>query len=78
MVYICKVPKCDQKRSSGMFSFPSAKTQALVNWKLALKIPESQAITANWKVCFKHFPSSSIEAKVKVEYSLKNREGKIQ
>ena len=67
-----------------MFSFPSAKTPAtetvtpaLVNWKLALKIPESQAITANWKVCFKHFPSSSIEAKVKVEYSLKNREGKI-
>ena len=75
MAYSCKIPSCGQRGSSGMFTCPT-KAPALTNWKLALKVPETQVISPSWRICFKHFPSESIDAKLKVEYSLKNKTGK--
>ena len=78
MVFTCKVPSCDRRDTSGMYTFPTkSQPDALRNWKLALKIPESQAISPNWRVCYKHFPTEKIEAKVKLEYSLLDKDGKL-
>ena len=77
MAYCCKIPSCNRRDSKGMFSFPGKNSgAALTNWKLACKIPESQAVPASSKVCYQHFPSEKIEAKLKIEYTLKEKEGK--
>ena len=74
MAYTCKVPSCGQRGSSGMFTCPS---KAPAKWKLAMKVPDSQVISPSWRICYKHFPSENIDAKLKVEYSLKNKAGRF-
>ena len=76
MAYYCKIPTCHRRDSKGMFSFPGKNSPAaLTNWKLACKIPETQAIPASFKVCYQHFPKEKVDAKLKVEYTLKDKEG---
>ena len=77
MAYCCKIPSCRRKDSKAMFSFPGKNSPALTNWKLACRIPEDQPIPASHKVCFQHFPSGNVEARLKVEYTLKEKDGKF-
>ena len=78
MAHYCKVPMCNRRDSKAMFTFPGKTSPALVNWKLACKIPEGQAIPTSYRVCYKHFASHKIEAKLKLEYSLKDKDGKFK
>ena len=62
-----------------MFKFPS-KQPALRNWRLASKIPEQikDSTASSYTACFKHFSSDMIDATLKINYELKNKEGKFK
>ena len=72
MVASCKI--CRKTGGYGLFTFPT-KQPALNNWKLAAKIPESQA-TNNFRVCYRHFEKNDMEATMKI--SLKDKDGEFE
>ena len=70
----CKI--CHQKVGAGMLYTYPKNQPALNNWKLALKIPEKDAVT-HMRVCAKHFASDNITATLKIDYDLKDKDGKL-
>ena len=70
----CKA--CHHKVGPGLlYTFPRTQP-ALNNWKLALKIPEKDAVT-NMRVCSKHFSTDNMSAVLKIDYDLKDKDGKF-
>ena len=67
----CKL--CKRVDNEAMFT-PPTKPFALNNWRLAMKIPENQAMS-NFRVCYQHFPMGSVKATI--TYSLKDKDGKL-
>ena len=76
MPITCTVTGCKRRDTKAMFTLPT-KPLALNNWRLALKIPESQAVSGV-RICFQHFPMASIQATLKVNYDLKDKDGKLR
>ena len=69
---LCNV--CTRRDTQAMFKYPT-NLAAANRWKLALKIPEKQAVN-NAFICYQHFETEKIEAVLKINYNLRDKDGK--
>ena len=70
---LCNV--CSRRDTQAMYKYPT-NIAATNRWKLALKIPEKQAVN-NAFICYQHFPTENIEAVLKINYTLRDKDGKF-